>query len=416
MATNTAFSKGFFRDKRLDYRARGVLGRAVHGGSDIGEVLATLERISDQDSWRSAWAATATRVATLGDELRGQGDRRSAGSAYLRAANYWACVVDSLSELDDEPGLLLAFRAHRTAWDGFVDCADGAHVRLDVPYEGGTLPGFLLRPDASGARRPTLVITNGSDGSISGLWGNAAAGAVRHGWNAFVYDGPGQQSMLFERKTSFRPDWEAVLTPVLDALVSRADVDPAALTGYGVSQGGYWLTRALAFEHRLEAAVVDPGVVDVSTTWTEPLGKTMRGLLDKGDRAAFDRDLKFATAVPKLRRTLAFRSRPYRAGSDWFDLFNEVREYRVTDEIAARISTPLLVTDPEGEQFWPGQSKQLADLLGDRAHRVEFTAEEGANLHCQPLGRAITDERMFAWLGGQLAGAQPLGRSDGGQT
>jgi hypothetical protein len=52
----------------------------------------------------------------------------------------------------------------------------------------------------------------------------------------------------------------------------------------------------------------------------------------------------------------------------------------------------------------------------DRAHRVEFTAEEGANLHCQPLGRAITDERMFAWLGGQLGGAQPLGRSEGGQT
>ncbi|MEV4619352.1 hypothetical protein AB0J74_11675 [Asanoa sp. NPDC049573] len=154
----------------------------------------------------------------------------------------------------------------------------------------------------------------------------------------------------------------------------------------------------------------------MSTTWTGPLGKSMRGLLDKGDRAAFDRDVKFATVVPKLRRTLTFRSRPYRSAGDWFDLFNEVREYRLTDDLAARISTPILVTDPEGEQFWPGQSRQLADLLGDRAHRVEFTAEEGANLHCQPLGRALTDERMFAWLDAQLAGTQPLGRSDGGQT
>ncbi|MEV4619353.1 hypothetical protein AB0J74_11680 [Asanoa sp. NPDC049573] len=224
MATNTAFSKGFFRDKGLDYQARGILGRAVHGGSDAGEVLATIERISDADSWRSAWSATATRVAGLAERSREQGDRRGAGSAFLRAANYWACVVESLSELDDEPALLLAFRAHRTAWEGFVDASDGAHVRLEVPYEGGSLPGFLLRPDASGARRPTLVVTNGSDGSISGLWSAAAAGAVARGWNAFVYDGPGQQSMLFERKTSFRPDWEAVLTPVLDALVGRADV------------------------------------------------------------------------------------------------------------------------------------------------------------------------------------------------
>jgi len=405
MTTHTVFSKGFFRDKDLDYQTRGVLGQAVHGASDVGEVLATIDGISDHEGWRTAWSQTADRVGSLGDALRDRGDLHGARSAYLRAANYRACVVTSLSELDDEAALLRAFHAHRESWNAFVDCSEGAHVRVDVPYEGDVLPGFLLRPDASGAPRPTLVVTNGSDGAISGLWGYAAAGAVSRGWNAFVYDGPGQQSMLFERKTAFRPDWEAVLTPVVDALVGRADVDAARLTGYGISQGGYWLPRALAFEHRLVAAVADPGVVDVSTSWTAPLGRSMRKLLDRGDRAAFDRDMKLATKVPSLRRTLAFRSRPYRPEGDWFGLYEEVREYRLTDDLAARISTPLLVTDPEGEQFWPGQSKQLAAMLGDRAHRVDFTAAEGANLHCQPLGRAVTDERMFAWLDEHLAGA-----------
>jgi len=398
VATHTVFSTGFFRDRGLDYQTRTVLGRAVHGGSDAGEVLATIDRISDHDSWRSAWSETAERVGALGDDLRRQGELHGARSAYLRSANYWACVVESLSELDDEAALLEAFRAHRAAWDAFVDCADGAHVRVEVPYEGGALPGYLLRPDASGAPRPTLVVTNGSDGAISGLWSDAAAGAVRRGWNAFVYDGPGQQSMLFERKTTFRPDWEAVLTPVVDTLVARPDVDADRLTGYGISQGGYWLPRALAFEHRLVAAVADPGVVDVSTSWTDPLGRRMRALLDRGDRAAFDRDMKLATALPSLRRTLAFRSRPYGPTGDWFDLFDEIRAYRLTGELAARITTPLLVTDPEGEQFWPGQSRRLAELLGDRAHLVAFTAAEGADLHCQPLGRAVTDARMFAWL------------------
>jgi len=406
MATHTVFSKGFFRDKGLDYQTRGVLGQAVHGASDVGEVLATIDRISDHDSWRVAWSQTADRVGALGDTLRDQGDLHGARSAYLRAANYRARVVEVLSELDDEAALLRAFGAHRESWDAFVDCSEGAHVRVDVAYEGGVLPGFLLRPDASGAPRPTLVITNGSDGAISGLWGNGAAGAVSRGWNAFVYDGPGQQSMLFERKTAFRPDWEAVLTPVVDALVSRADVDAARLTGYGISQGGYWLPRALAFEHRLVAAVADPGVVDVSTSWTAPLGRSMRKLLDRGDRAAFNRDMKLATTIPGLRRTLAFRSRPFQKEGDWFALYEEVREYRLTDDLATRITTPLLITDPEGEQFWPGQSKQLAAMLGVRAHRVDFTADEGANLHCQPLGRALTDERMFSWLDEHLARAR----------
>ena len=70
-----------------------------------------------------------------------------------------------------------------------------------MPYDGATLPGYLLRPDDSGTPRPTLIMTNGSDGAISDMWGCGAAGALARGWNAFVYDGPGQQSMLFERDT-----------------------------------------------------------------------------------------------------------------------------------------------------------------------------------------------------------------------
>jgi prolyl oligopeptidase family protein len=114
-------------------------------------------------------------------------------------------------------------------------------------------------------------VTNGSDGSLPGLLGYGAAEALARGWNAFLFDGPGQQSMLFERGVPFRHDWEAVLTPVIDELVARPDVDASALTGYGISQGGYWITRAVAFERRMAAAVADPGVVDVSEGWTAHL-------------------------------------------------------------------------------------------------------------------------------------------------
>jgi hypothetical protein len=41
-----------------------------------------------------------------------------------------------------------------------------------------------------------------------------------------LFDGPGQQRMLFERGIPFRPDWEHVIGPVLDAVLRRPDVDP----------------------------------------------------------------------------------------------------------------------------------------------------------------------------------------------
>ena len=81
-----------------------------------------------------------------------------------------------------------------------------------------------------------------------------------------TFDGPGQNAALIRQGMPFRPDWENVLTPVVDDLVGPADVDAARIAVYGVSQGGYWVPRAVAFEHRIAAAIADPGVVDVSTT------------------------------------------------------------------------------------------------------------------------------------------------------
>ena len=34
---------------------------------------------------------------------------------------------------------------------------------------------------------------------------------------------------------------------------------------------------------------------------------------------------------------------------------------------------------------------------------VEFTRAEGANFHCEPMGRALTHLRMVDWLEDQLS-------------
>lgn len=403
---NTALTTGFFTDRSLDFATRGLLGRAVRGGTEVGEVLATVGRVRGHEDWAAQWSATANKAEAAAVECRARGRLTSASSHFLRASTYWAAAVDGLSTARDSAELLAAFRSHRRCWEALIDCSSGSHVRVEVPYEGTTLPGYLFRPDARGTARPTLVITNGSDGSLADLWTSAIAGALLRGWNAFVYDGPGQQSMLFERHTTFRSDWEAVLTPVLDVLVGRSDVDADRLTGYGISQAGYWLTRAIAYEHRLRAAVVDPGVVDVSTSWTGPLGASMRAMLSKGERDKFNKYLNLATRLPSLRRTLLFRSRPYlpadSTGIDWFGLYQVVAGYTLDQSTVDRITTPLLITDPEGEQFWPGQSERLTAMLGSRAELLQFSAEDGAALHCQPTGRLLTELAMFDWLEDRL--------------
>ncbi|GAB3395931.1 alpha/beta hydrolase [Humibacter soli] len=395
----------FSDDADADYEIRTVLGSAKSGASDIGEVLAAVAGIKGKDhrGWYEAWVALGDRIASEADAADAKGHGVSAAGAYLRASNYYAVAVNAASALDSGDELLAVFRKHRAAWDRFINTTTDVHAeRVAIPYESTTLPGYVFRPRETSATTPLLIGTNGSDGPITSMWSTCAFGALRRGYTVVVYDGPGQQSMLFEQKTTFRPDWEAVLTPVLDFALGLDGVDAKRAAVYGISQAGYWVPRALAFEHRFAAAIADPGVVDVSTSWTSHLPKSLLNLLDKGENEKFDKEMALGLKFqPGNAATWAFRARPY-GDLGYAETLNEVRKYDVTS-VASQITTPLLITAPEGEQFWPGQSERLAGLTPEVSTLVPFTAEEGADLHCQPLARTLTDDRMFDWLDERFA-------------
>ena len=65
---------------------------------------------------------------------------------------------------------------------------------------------------------------------------------------------------------------------------------------------------------------------------------------------------------------------------------------------SARSTPPLLITDPEGEQLWPGQSQQLFDRLNGDKQLAHFMEADGAGRHCEPLAPARRDARVFDWL------------------
>ena len=72
--------------------------------------------------------------------------------------------------------------------------------------------------------------------------------------------------------------------------------------------------------------------------------------------------------------------------------------YALTDEEIRQITCPVLVTDPDHEQFWPGQSRELYDKLPAGKTLIRFTEEEGADSHCEPAANGIRGERIFDWL------------------
>ncbi len=143
-------------------------------------------------------------------------------------------------------------------------------------------------------------------------------------------------------------------------LLSRKDVDPKRIALQGISQGGYWVPRALAFEKRIAAGIADPGVVDVSTSWTKSIPTPLVELLKAGRKQEFDSNLARGTSSAD-RGYLDFRVRPF-GFTSYYDTYHAVQGYNLRG-VADKISCPMLITGPANEAYWPGQSEELYDLL-----------------------------------------------------
>ena len=73
----------------------------------------------------------------------------------------------------------------------------------------------------------------------------------------------------------------------------------------------------------------------------------------------------------------------------------------------------MLICDPDDAASFPGQSRELAGLLGDRAVVVGFSTAEGAGLDCEIGAPRLRNQRVFdqldEWLGSGRR--EPTGRN-----
>jgi hypothetical protein len=80
-----------------------------------------------------------------------------------------------------------------------------------------------------------------------------------------------------------------------------------------------------------------------------------------------------------------------------FDAYQAAEAMHLDADTLGQISCPLLITSPEHEQFWPGQSDEMHAAVPSST-LVTFTEVEGADRHCEPAARGLRDERIFSWL------------------
>lgn len=394
-----------FAAPHLNGQFRRTLGKTDCGMALVGECLAVAEAIDDAAadggfaSWRAAWGAMADRLRARGEASRLGGDRIGARDALLRACEYYRAAYFFDRRDIAAPMLLDAWRAQRDCYRAAAALFDHPVEIVAIPYEGTALPGYLHRPADDGRARPTLISPGGYDGTAEEFHAYTVVGAIERGWNALVFDGPGQAGALYEQGLVFRPDYEAVLTPVVDWLLEQPGIDGDRLVLMGRSFGGYLAPRAASGEPRLAALIADPGMIDLLDLVKHTLPAALHPLIGT-DPARLDEILAPALADPV--KGDFFRSRMACHGLTSVGAYiGAMADYSSRDR-AGRIACPSLICTTESDAP-NGQAQALAEAIAGPVERRIFTAAEGGNDHCVGLAQRHFQHVAHDWLTKVLA-------------
>jgi pimeloyl-ACP methyl ester carboxylesterase len=366
-------------------------------GAQIGEAwaIATQIQAGDPTSWYNAWSSYAGRLYERAVKSRDAGHRVSARNAFLRASNYYRTAYIFMFALPVDPRVIGAYEKQTDAFRKAAELFEPPIEILKIPYENTTLPGYFIKPDASGAPRKTLLCTGGYDGTCEELFFIIAGGALERGYNVLVFDGPGQGGALVVQKLPMRPDWENVVTPVVDYLVKRRDVDPAHIALYGGSFGGYLAPRAAAFEHRLAACIADAALFDPAALSTKMFPPDIASAMAKNNVAVLEPFFNKLQENTTQRFILGRGMWVHGAATPW-EYFKMFQAYSLA-AVARNIRCPTFVAEAENDRR-RGGGKDLYNALQCPKEYVLFAAGEGAGEHCEAGAHEVFFQRMFDWL------------------
>ncbi|CCB86410.1 2,6-dihydropseudooxynicotine hydrolase [Parachlamydia acanthamoebae UV-7] len=394
--------KIFFNTPQLDAQLLRTLSYAYCEGADIGECLSTAERIkeNDWDSWHENWLQTAQRVEQSAEVSKQAGNVVSARQAYLRASNYYRTAFFFLFGQPIDPRLVHAYQSHTETFSKAAELFSHPVEAVRIPFEGSSLPGYFYKVDSSDAKRPVLIVNGGNDSTQQESYLALANAALKRGYHALCFDGPGQGEALIKENLYMRPDWENVITPVVDFLIKQPEVKSDAIILVGLSWGGLITSRAAAFEHRLAGLIANPGQFDALENIKKSFPEVTT-LLEHDENRYLEKFMTQALTNPFM--AFKFKSKMWVHGVDSpVELLRAWQAYNL-EGISQDIHCPSLILNAENEQYCTGQAKELYQTLTCPKNYFLFSSAEGAGEHCAAGALSTFHQKAFDWLEQLLA-------------
>jgi dienelactone hydrolase len=255
------------------------LAIAMESGATIGEIMDVVQPVKDAANdgpdkgtqvFMASWNAKAETLIELAAEDEARGRTFSAGAKLQRAALYLFNGERMLAH--GAPGRTEAFAKAQSTFLKSMKLSGENCERVEIAIEGGTMPALYTRAPGEG-QHPVVVFCNGLDSNKELLyWTQLPKALARRGISTLCVDQPGTGETLRLQNLPATFDSERWASKAVDWLEAQPETDPKRIGMTGISLGGHYVPRAVAYEPRFASGAV----WGANHNWAEVQQKRLR--------------------------------------------------------------------------------------------------------------------------------------------
>ncbi|KAF2096263.1 alpha/beta-hydrolase [Rhizodiscina lignyota] len=381
-------------DSEFSFILERALAASNGGGAATGEVLRAAAEIKagDFESWYREFKFLEDQLHDMATSVDSKRFPVSAREQHFHASTYYRLASFFLHHNASDPRLEFMLDAQLADFHTAIKLLPqpGEVITLDTKH-GFTVPAYFFpaQQKSDGCapdRLPTVITGTGYDGTQEDLYHSVGVEVLACGWNFISYEGPGQSTVRQKQNIGFIPEWWEVVTPVVDYLETRNDVDMDRVALEGLSYGGLLAPLAATEEHRIAAVLAIDGFLNLQHLLDTEFPSDLIDLFKSGNRTAFNAAIQEVYNTPSIET--AFRWAVDQGiwsfdTADAYDWYAKAGTIFLDEKKLQQIRCPVFVGSGQDDTVAGyGMPEQMARWLGDKAYYHLSKTNIGAGEHC----------------------------------
>jgi Prolyl oligopeptidase family len=394
-------------DPEFSFQLQQTISLANGGGANTGEVLRAANQIvpGDFESYYNAFYTLGSKLHNYAESINISKYPISARDTYFRSSTYLRSSVFFLTGNKSDPRLYTVFDEATADFDKALSLMDIPGIRYNISAPkirpNFTAPIIFFKAKKSNSKTPTVIFGSGYDEAQEDGLPAYGQYVLERGWNFVTYEGPGQNTPRRQQNIGFMPNWWDVVTPVVDYVVSRPDVDASRLALVGESFGGILAPRAATHEKRFVGVIAIDGAYNLRDVVLSEFSTQVKALYNSANKTAFDavlNALRLNTTSPSSARwgvNQGLWSFDTDSPYEWLQIAGNIN---ITQESIKNITSKVFIGSGQNDTSFPGQAPIVAEWFGDKAYFYNFTDDVGAGQHCQIGAEGYLASVSLDWL------------------